>query len=85
MVKSNMEKLSPRHRANLAIYRAIRVLSAQVKQISTADISHVSTYSQPTVIRAIQELEQTGFIAVNREIGKRSHYTILREMDNPTQ
>lgn len=74
--------MSPKHRANRAIYDAIRVLSVQVKQISTADIARVSTYSQPTVIRAIQELERAGLIAVERKIGLRSHYTIVKEMDN---
>lgn len=74
--------MSPRNRANKAIYKAIKVLSAQCRQFSTMDIARISTYSQPTVIQAIQELEAAGVISVERTSGMRNRYIALREMDH---
>lgn len=72
--------MTPRTRANRTIFNAINLLTAKCRQFSTMDIARVSTYSQPTVIRAIQELEKNGIISVERQSGKHNHYTILAEM-----
>jgi CRP-like cAMP-binding protein len=64
-------------RAKRSIFDAIRLLLDTRCHFSTNDIATTSTYSQPTVIRAIKQLEADSIISVERANGMCSRYTIL--------
>lgn len=72
--------MTPRYRANHTIFNTIKLLAGTCRQFSTMDIARVSTYSQPTVLRAIRELERAGIISVERSSGMRNRYTVLTEL-----
>ncbi|MBN1581379.1 MAG: hypothetical protein JXA89_11820 [Anaerolineae bacterium] len=79
--------MSPRNRANRAVLKAIQRLIEQGQPFATSDISESSTYTVPTVRRAIRSLEEAGYIAVDRSWWKKNRkqpyrYTVLREMEN---
>jgi len=74
-------------RSNRAVFDAIRHLLQHGETTSMREIARVSTYSLPTVARAIQALEQAGYIEIDRST--RAHrrnaphqYAILREISD---
>jgi len=84
------EHMTPRARANRSVFEAIKQLLEQFQSFRMRDIERISTYSAPTVRRAIRELEQDGYIAVDRSQWKANpkspfSYTILKEFEEPEQ
>ena len=79
------ENMTASERSNRAVFNAIVKLSRQFLRFGIRDIASVSTYSQPTVIRAIKALEEAGYIHVDRSEHAKDPtaphaYTIMREM-----
>jgi DNA-binding MurR/RpiR family transcriptional regulator len=79
--------MSPTNRSNRAIYEAIRALAGHFDNFTIREIARVSTYSIPTVLRAISALETSGYISVDRSARnghpkQPHHYAILREMEH---
>jgi len=73
-------------RSSRAVFAAIKKLSQGFQRFTIRDIARVSTYSQPTVIRAIKALEQAGYISVDRSEHAKNptsphKYTIQRELE----
>lgn len=76
--------MSPSDRSNKAVFNAIKAAS---RQITIRKIAQASTYSIPTVLRAIAWLERNGYITIDRSDRnghrqKPHHYAILREMES---
>ncbi len=79
--------MSPTNRSNRAVYEAIKTMTTHFVSFTIREIARVSTYSIPTVLRAISALETSGYISVDRSArnGHRQQphrYAILREMES---
>lgn len=79
--------MSPSDRSNKSVFNTIKATSGQ---ITIRKIARSSTYSIPTVLRAISWLERNGYITVDRSARnghrQRPHrYVILREMESTDQ
>lgn len=77
--------MSPRQRSRRAIWNVIRQSGGQ--PILMCEIARLSTYSITTVVAAVQELEQNGYIEVDRRARAANRiapysYRILREMEH---
>jgi len=73
-------------RSRRAVLNAIARLSQQFQHFGVREIARVSTYSPPTVLKAISDLERDGYIEVDRSNHEQNpaqpySYTILREME----